>query len=219
MMTGADTRPVSSSQSQRYTYDDKDSPLTFLIISCSLHPNSRSYLMAQEAETALTTLGHKADRVQLIDLREIALPLCTGSGPPSDPDHDAPAQHIALVTTAIRQASAVILALPVYNFSSNAAAKNLIEWTSRAWQNKLVGFLCAAGGHSGYMAPMGLAQSLMLDFRCLIVPRFVYATGSDFEDQAVASEQVRSRILELCRCTSRLADALAPGDWDDQTSA
>ena len=30
------------------------------------------------------------------------------------------------------------------------------------------------------MSILGLANGLMLDFRCLIVPRFVYATGDDF---------------------------------------
>ena len=43
----------------------------------------------------------------------------------------------------------------------------------RAFTGKPVGFVCAAGGRSSYMAVLGLANSLMLDFRCLIVPRFV----------------------------------------------
>jgi FMN reductase len=38
--------------------------------------------------------------------------------------------------------------------------------------NKVVGFLCAAGGKSSYMSVMRLANSLMLDFRCLIIPHF-----------------------------------------------
>ena len=31
---------------------------------------------------------------------------------------------------------------------SNAAAKNLIELTGKAWEDKIVGFACAAGANS-----------------------------------------------------------------------
>ena len=51
----------------------------------------------------------------------------------------------------IQTASAVILAVPIYNFYANAAAKNLIELTGGAWNEKVVGFICAAGGRSSYM--------------------------------------------------------------------
>ena len=49
-----------------------------------------------------------------------------------------------------------------------------------------------------------LANSLMTDFRCLIVPRFVYATQEDFGDDRtpqmhVASEDLRDRLDELCQ--------------------
>jgi len=48
-----------------------------------------------------------------------------------------------------------------------------------------------------YMAHMGLASSLMLDFRCVIVPRFVYATGDAFRDGKLADEGVQSHLAEL----------------------
>ena len=39
----------------------------------------------------------------------------------------------------------IVLATPVYNYHVSAATKNLIELTGSAWEDKLVGFLCAAG--------------------------------------------------------------------------
>ena len=52
-----------------------------------------------------------------------------------------------------------ILALPIYNYDGNAAAKNLIELTGKGvWLNKTVGFLCSAGG-SSFMSIMGLATA------------------------------------------------------------
>ncbi len=56
----------------------------------------------------------------------------------------------------------------------------MIELAGSAWEDKIVGFLCAAGGMSSYMSVMAYANSLMLDFRCVIIPRFVYATGDIF---------------------------------------
>ena len=73
---------------------------------------------------------------------------------------------------------AILLATPIYNYDVSAAAKNMVELTGSAWRDKTVGFICAAGGTSSYMSVMGLANSLMLDFRCIILPRFVYATDT-----------------------------------------
>ena len=56
---------------------------------------------------------------------------------------------------------------------------------------------------------MSLANSLMLDFRCLIVPRFVYATGKSFADDRLADDEVRQRIGELGAELERLSAAVA----------
>ena len=95
----------------------------------------------------------------------------------------------------VGKATHILFAAPVYNWDVNAAAKNVMEWLStRELGGKTVGFLCASGGQSSYMAPLSFANSLMLDFRCWIVPRFVYAVGSDFSGDAVTSPKVKERI-------------------------
>jgi FMN reductase len=98
----------------------------------------------------------------------------------------------------------VILAAPIYNYDVNAAVKNLIEMTGKAWENKIVGFVCAAGGHSSYMSVMSLANSLMLDFRSIILPRFVYAVPSDFADGKLTSEKIGARLTQLAESAIRL---------------
>ncbi len=142
------------------------------VISCSLHPQSRSFVLACAAHEDLTARGVTS---QLLDLRDHTMEFAGSSSAWNVPD----AKKIADV---IRDSSAVLLAAPIYNWDVNAAAKNLLEVSSRAWDRKVVGFLCVAGGQSSYMSVMGLANSLMLDFRCIVVPRFVYATGPDFEN-------------------------------------
>jgi FMN reductase len=102
--------------------------------------------------------------------------------------------------------------VPIYNYASGASAKNLIELTGSAWSDKVVGFLCAAGGHSSYMSILGLANSLMLDFRCLINPRFVYTDGSAFEGGQITDSEIKKRIEELASSTMRLIGRNATAD-------
>ena len=72
--------------------------------------------------------------------------------------------------------------MPVYNYDVNAVAKNYIEHMGKdALEAKTVGFLLSAGGAGSYMAVMPFANSLMLDFRCWIVPRFLYVS-KDLEE-------------------------------------
>jgi FMN reductase len=133
---------------------------------------------------------------QLIDLRDSPLPFCDGE---SAYEHPA----LAPLSKALAEARVVIIATPIYNFDASAALKNLIELTGDSWENKVVGFLCAAGGAMSFMSIMGLANSLMLDFRCLIIPRIVHATRPDFAGERVSSAELRKRIYELAVASTR----------------
>ena len=136
-----------------------------------------------------------------LDLAELELPLC---------DADACYAHPAAkkLSTAIAAADGIIVAAPVYNYDVSASAKNMIELTGGAWEDKIVGFLCAAGGMSSYMSVMAYANSLMLDFRCVVIPRFVFATAEAFDDETVTDAKIAKRIeqvaAELVRFTSAL---------------
>ncbi len=170
----------------------------FLILSCSLNSASRSHRLALAAQAALEALGRP---VRLIDLRDLDLPFCDGEDSYSE-------RAVKRIAQLIREAAGVLVAAPVYNYDLNAVAKNLIELTGSAWTEKPVGFLCSAGGRSSYMAPIGLANSLMFDFRCWIVPRFVYATGADFAADGTITAPIAGRIELLTAALVKLADAL-----------
>ena len=136
-----------------------------------------------------------------LDLAEMDLPLC---------DADACYAHPSAkkLSLAIDEADGVLVAAPVYNYDVSASAKNMIELTGSAWDDKIVGFLCAAGGMSSYMSVMAYANSLMLDFRCVVIPRFVFATGDAFDDDIVTDAKVTSRIEEVAAELVRFATAL-----------
>ncbi len=171
--------------------------MRMLILSCSLSDRSRSRVLAQRAREVL-----EADAtVNFMDLRDYPLPLCNGKTP-DDPNLEA-------LKTAITEADAILLATPIYNYDVSAAAKNMVEQTSRAWTEKTVAFVCAAGGGGSYMSVMPFANSLMLDFRCLVVPRFVYTTGAAFDETLqLTDERIRERCDELCTEMLRLTRAL-----------
>jgi FMN reductase len=177
----------------------KKHPRKVLIVSCSLNAGSRSHRLAVAAEA---TLKDGDCLTTLVDLRDHDLPLCDG-----ETTYDVPAaKELAKIIAA---SDVILLVAPIYNYDLNAAAKNLVELTGSAWKDKVVGFLCAAGGRSSYMSPMGLANSLMFDFRCVIVPRFVYAVGEDFRDAGELSDVVQERIRQLCTEAVKLANGLA----------
>src|SRR5438445_13275486 len=116
------------------------------------------------------------------------------------------------LTDAVETADGIIVATPVYNYDVSAAAKNMVELTGKAWEDKVVGFLCAAGGMSSYMSVMAFAASLMLDFRSVIIPRFVYATGRAFEGGELTDNEVGERINELADELVRFTNALRGGE-------
>lgn len=140
---------------------------TVAIIATSLNPDSRSQILAQEAKKRLDDKG--ADSF-VIDLRETPLPM---AGSNESWDHP----KVQALKKQLTKATHIIFSVPIYNYDVNAAAKNLVELLGYdAFENKTVGFICTAGGKSSYMSVLSFANSLMLDFRCWIVPRYLYVT-------------------------------------------
>ncbi len=171
-----------------------------LVISSSLHPESRSRVLARACLERLQQLREPA---RLFDLAETSLPACDGATAYGHP-------NVQTLSQLIKQADAILLAAPVYNYDVNAAAKNAVELTGQSWTGKVVGMMLAAGGQGSYMSAMGLANSLMLDFRCLIVPRFIYATGESFAGDRLADPEIQNRVIELVNETLKLAHAMRP---------
>lgn len=170
----------------------------YLVVSTSGNPDSRSRKMGRAAYGVLT---EKKAPCEWLDLCELDLPLCDAA---QCYEHSATQK----VNAAIQNADGIIVAAPVYNYDVSASAKNMIELTGSAWEDKIVGFLCAAGGMSSYMSVMAYANSLMLDFRCVIIPRFVYATGSAFADGELKDPKVVERIGQVSAELVRFTEAL-----------
>ena len=57
------------------------------------------------------------------------------------------------------------------------------------------------------MAPLRFLDSLMVDFRCVIVPQYVFATQADF-DERQPNEGVLTRLDNLAGDTLLFAEGL-----------
>jgi FMN reductase len=172
-----------------------------LVISTSGNPDSNSRRMAQ---FAFDWLRKQKTQCDWLDISRLDLPLCDADVCYNHPE----AQK---VSSAIEAADGIILATPVYNFDVSAAAKNLVELTGSVWEDKIVAVLCAAGGMSSYMSVMSFANSLMLDFRTIIIPRFVYATGDAFESDKLIDRKVSKRIEQVAGELLRFTTGLRGG--------
>ena len=159
----------------------------YLVVSTSGNPDSNSRRMGRLAFQYLEKMKVPC---AWLDISELDLPLCDADACYTQPGSKN-------VSKAIKAADGILIATPVYNYDVSATAKNLVELTGSAWEEKVVGFLCAAGGMSSYMSVMAFANSLMLDFRSVIIPRFVYATGRAFDGSDLKDKEVGQRIDEL----------------------
>lgn len=170
----------------------------YLVVSTSGNSTSNSRKMGRTAFHYLTKSKVDCD---WLDLGDLNLPLCDAGACYGAPG----AQQLA---RSIKAADGILVAAPVYNYDVSAAAKNMIELTGSAWTDKIIGFLCAAGGMSSYMSVMAYANSLMLDFRCVIIPRFVFATGDAFDNDAIVDPKIVQRVEQVAAELVRFTEAL-----------
>jgi len=146
-------------------------------------------------------LANYLDDTEFFDLQDNPLPMCDG-----DECYDLP--EVLTFREKVKNSDGIIMAIPVYNFNVSSGAKNIVELGGRMLYDKTFGFICAAGAKSSYMSVMSLANSLMIDFRCYIIPKFVYATKHDFENEKIVNKDIEERIEELGNELIRVSKAL-----------
>ncbi|EIZ77306.1 hypothetical protein WSK_4146 [Novosphingobium sp. Rr 2-17] len=177
------------------------------VLGCSLDPKSRSQVLAVSSVNIIRNAGHQ---VTLIDLREI------GGIPPFDNDGAFDDPRYKLLHRAVADADGVVLSTPVYNWGLSSVTKALIELTgatgeqnrTSAWFDKVVTFICAGGLPHSYMAYGSIAQSMMLDFKCIINPHVAYATERDWSAIGEPSADFAARLRRVLMVKLDLAHCL-----------
>lgn len=170
------------------------------IVSTSLNPSSKSRLLAQIAKES--ALARNID-VEFIDLQTIPLPLCDGQAAYQHP-------NVAIIQKKIKEASTIIIAAPVYNYSVSASCKNFMELAGNELRGKVIGIIAASGSLVSYMAPSSLILSLLLDFRCHIVPKLVLGDASCFDAEGnLTNPEIKERVGKLVEETYHIQKCLA----------
>ncbi|GAA0522084.1 NADPH-dependent FMN reductase [Deinococcus depolymerans] len=171
--------------------------MKFTVLSTSLDPESRSAWLCALAAAQLRAQGHE---VTFLDLRTDPLPPFDNvQGPGGCYAHPNAARYHA----AVAGADGVFLGVPVYNWGLGSGARALVELTGSsdaarglhgAWFDKPVTFLVSGGLDHGYLSHGAFAFGLMVDFRCVVNPHFVYATSAHWDAPEVPGEWLRARL-------------------------
>ena len=170
-----------------------------LIFASSYNENSKVDAVAKH----LVTLNYQYDlNSDYINIGKLNLPICDGYLCYKN-------QNVIELQNTVKEAHSVIFCSPIYNYDVNAITKNLIELCGQQLHNKVIGIAVVAGGEKSYMSPMSFINSLMLDFRCIVVPRFVYVTGSAFnKNNDITCSTIKDRLSSLSKDFSHITKAL-----------
>jgi len=171
------------------------------ILNTNLAPGGKSAYLTDLLASLFAGCGHTA---RMFSLSEWDLPLCDGGLCYQN-------ERTIALTAELAEAEALVLVAPIYNYDLNAAAKNLIELTGQSWKGKAIGIVGTAGAEKSYLSPLGFMNSLAVDYRCLVSPRFVYVTRADFAaDQTLSSDgDINARLRFLVAEMPILAEAAA----------
>ena len=164
------------------------------IFATSLNEFSNSQMLARLFADHLESMDKS---YEILDMREHPIPF---SGPEESWDHPEGIK----IKEAVERASHIVFSTPIYNYTVNAVTKSIIELVGRSFEDKIVAFMAAAGGHNSYMSLMSLANSLMLDFRTVIVPRFLYTTYDCWIKNDTLKPEFQERLEKLYQDMSKI---------------
>ena len=156
-----------------------------VIISSSLSKNSKSFILCNEVNQKLKTLGFSSE---VVDARSISL----------NAYHLTPSKELDNLSNKISKADNLIIAMGVHNFSINDSLKIILDTCFKNVEGKFFGILCAAGGEKSYLSTMHLTQICMNEWRMIQLPRIIYATKKDFENNKLTSKNIEERIDVFC---------------------
>ncbi len=187
--------------------------MKILIVSTSLTQHSRSERLAKRCLDVLNGLDVQT---QYLSLKDYPLPPFDGAAIQDDLNYQ-------FLHAAVSSADGLVLASPVYNWSSCAELKKFIEHigstdseTTGAFYDKVITFVHASGLPHSYMAVAPLATSLMLDFKCIINPYFVYAHNRHWENEELSAEldaRIKKSMEVMVELTTLLAKRNYSSTW------
>ena len=188
---------------------------TALIVSASLDPESRSERIARRYCEALVVRGVAST---FVTLKDYAIP-----------DFDNPSElppDCQILHRMVLDAEAVVLAGPIYNWGSSAELKRFIEFVGTtppdgtrrgAFFDKIVTFIASAGLPHGYMGFAPTMASMILDFKCIINPYYVFVHNQHWDAGRIdddASRRIERSADVLVALMRALRGRAYASGWD-----
>jgi len=155
-----------------------------LILSSSLSPNSRSFILCNEV---FKSLSNKGVECTIVDARDI----------PILPTHNRQTVEMENLSETINKTDNIIIGMGVHCYSINDSLKILLDTCFSKANGKFYGILCAAGGEKSYLSTFHLTQICMNEWRMIQLPRIVYATGKDFIEDKISTTGLLERIKKF----------------------
>jgi NAD(P)H-dependent FMN reductase len=154
---------------------------------------------------------HGGFDVQLVDLAELALPLL------DEPEHPRLGryahEHTRRWSRLVAAADALVIVTPEYNHGYPAALKNALDYLSREWRHKPVGFVSYGGVAAGTRAvqqlkPVVTALQMMPSAESVAIPFHTQAiSGGMFHPSAAIEQSADAMLDELLRTEAVLRPA------------
>ena len=152
-----------------------------LIVSSSLSPKSRSFILCKEIYNRLSVKGIE---VKMIDARKIDLRPC----------HTKISESMIKLSNEVDYADNLIIGMGVHCYSINDGLKIILDNCFGKATGKFFGIICSAGGERSYLSTQHLTQICMNEWRMIQLPRIVYATGKEFKENKVNNEDLIDRL-------------------------
>ena len=152
-----------------------------LIISSSLSPKSRSFILCEEIYNRLSA---KEIDVKIIDARGMDLKPC----------HKKISESMIQLSNEVDNSDNLIIGMGVHCYSINDGLKIILDNCFGKATGKFFGIICAAGGERSYLSTQHLTQICMNQWRMIQLPRIIYATGKDFEEDKVNNNDLIERL-------------------------
>ena len=152
-----------------------------LILSSSLSKNSRSFILCTQVLKILTNKGVYCN---IIDARNISM----------NPTHRKFTKEMLHLKNEIKKHDNIIIGMGIHCYSINDSLKILLDNCFSEATGKFYAILCAAGGNKSYLSTMHLTQICMNEWRMIQLPRIVYATKEDFQENIISSPNLLKRI-------------------------
>lgn len=167
-----------------------------LIISSSLSPNSRSYLLCRKAEELLS---EKSVQIDFIDSREYVIrPHWSDDGK----------DDRKIISKKVMQADNIIFGMGVHTYSVSDNLKLILDNCMEHATGKFFAILCAGGGEYSYLSTMHLTQICMNEWRMIQLPRTVYASEKHFKEEHIISQQINERLRRFADEFHRIGSKL-----------